>query len=162
MSIICCFFIFLLCLSKQSSCEARQIGVHQKGAVEMVQIQMELTKGGVVLTKGENYIMASDDEAGDAGATATTQGKMSSSKSSETSIKERLKHIRGKFSGKKIFESLSDVGLLKATQIKEPRRRGLSVKEDVDFNNTSKVEDHVVVSDYEPPHGTPPIHNRET
>ncbi|XP_030488615.2 uncharacterized protein LOC115705420 [Cannabis sativa] len=185
--IISCFFIFLLCLSNQSSCKARHvIEAHQKGTVEKLD-EMEMTNkgpsgGSVGLTnnKGENYyIMGSDDNEEAAGATTTTtpttttdQGKMMMS--SMNWIKEKLqKHIiRGKISGKKIFESLCicDVGLLKATQIKEPRRRlikrRLSLKEEVDnFNTTSKVEDHhhhVVVKDYEPPHGTPPIHNKQT
>ncbi|KAM6582115.1 hypothetical protein CsatB_009117 [Cannabis sativa] len=110
--IISCFFIFLLCLSNQSSCKARHIiEAHQKGSVEKVDELMEMTKGPsgsveVTNNKGENhYIMTSDDDNEEAaGSTTTTttttdQGKMMMS--SMNWIKEKLqKHIiRGRISG---------------------------------------------------------------
>ncbi|PON56262.1 hypothetical protein PanWU01x14_182740 [Parasponia andersonii] len=172
MSMISCFFIFLLCLSKQGSCKARHFGARgQKGifaaehfhysgkGMEKVQLQMDSSKGGIAVTKQGGNSVADKRHAG-----ATAQENVKEYSSSGTSVKEPLNHKRAKISGKEIFESLSHVGLPKATQIKELRRRGLFVKEAVDFNTTNKVEDqyHVVVKDYEPPHGTPPIHNKET
>ncbi|KAM1020579.1 hypothetical protein ACFX2J_041610 [Malus domestica] len=69
--------------------------------------------------------------------------------------------------GSEIVESSGHhmVGLLKSTSPttkKEARRRALSGKEAVNYNSDDKVEDNVVHTDYNPPHSTPPIHNRKS
>ncbi|KAM1069887.1 hypothetical protein ACFX13_001799 [Malus domestica] len=73
---------------------------------------------------------------------------------------------RMEHAGSEILESLGHmVGLLKATSPttkKEARRRALSGKEAVNYNSDDRVEDNVVHTDYNPPHSTPPIHNRKT
>ncbi|KAH0979200.1 hypothetical protein GBA52_006377 [Prunus armeniaca] len=77
-----------------------------------------------------------------------------------------------KAGGDQIVESSGHhVGLLKATSTtttnKEEARRRRSVllsvnKEAVDSKNNDKVENNVVFTDYNPPHQTPPIHNKRT
>ncbi|XP_015579376.1 uncharacterized protein LOC8266069 [Ricinus communis] len=70
-------------------------------------------------------------------------------------------------SGVEIFKSSSLVVPLKATHIEgsRRRRRGLSVVRFENSNyknaNKNKVEEDAEVIDYDPPHRTPPIHNRK-
>ncbi|EXC08934.1 hypothetical protein L484_003386 [Morus notabilis] len=188
MSIVSCFFIILLlCLSKKDySCKARQIEAHYK-----VQLHMESAQGRDSFDyRDRGHIVTSDQEQSNKGL---TRGKFSGGvlrkqplvyvswrvpskkqDNKKNSYKDKNPGFYSDYSrprtrilghaGREMFESFCHVSLLKATQIKEPRRRGLSAKEAVQFNAANKVEDnhdrdHAVVSDYEPPHGTPPIHN---
>ncbi|XP_050253955.1 uncharacterized protein LOC126700017 isoform X1 [Quercus robur] len=140
MSIISSFFILLLFLSMHEYCNARGLGVIDKASSlqfivsekveEKVKHNMETIQGG---TDGNNI-----DDKSQGGATTQIPGCENS-------------------------KSSCHMGLLRETRInKGSRRRALSiigskVKEDIVFNG-NKVQ-AVEVTDYEPPHQTPPIHN---
>ncbi|KAJ4706224.1 hypothetical protein OWV82_019902 [Melia azedarach] len=165
MSIIYSLFIFFLSVPMHA-CNARHFGVVNKDSVstqlqfnsqdkvkalDLNSIEVGTSKGSEILDKG-NY-----------------QG-------SAITRAESMKDLKAILSGSEILFS-SHVRLLKATNIEGWRKRAvLSVgsdtdeaEEGVEFNNKKahhddqEQKDHVAaVMDYEPPHQTPSIHNRQT
>ncbi|XP_050253956.1 uncharacterized protein LOC126700017 isoform X2 [Quercus robur] len=132
MSIISSFFILLLFLSMHEYCNARGLGVIDKAS----SLQF------IVSEKVEEKVKHNME---------TIQGGTDGN------------NIDDKSQGCENSKSSCHMGLLRETRInKGSRRRALSiigskVKEDIVFNG-NKVQ-AVEVTDYEPPHQTPPIHN---
>ncbi|KAK9291835.1 hypothetical protein L1049_019785 [Liquidambar formosana] len=85
-------------------------------------------------------------------------------------ILKGMRHNNGAILGSEIVVLSSHGFLLKATKIEEPRRRaravlefGNHVKEEPrDSKDNYGVQEDVVDPDYEPPHRSPPIHNKQT
>ncbi|XP_050155138.1 uncharacterized protein LOC126629220 [Malus sylvestris] len=176
------FSIFLLFLSMHE-CEARYIVLVPQGfgapfqpsSKGLLNVEKFKTLG---MDSSKGFVMKEDDEAekvhGRAITSTTTQNPNETKDSKTTtppSVNEVKYTSRGQKSGmehagSEILESLGHmVGLLKATSPttkKEARRRALSGKEAVNYNSDDRVEDNVVHTDYNPPHSTPPIHNRKT
>ncbi|TQD98987.1 hypothetical protein C1H46_015354 [Malus baccata] len=170
------FSIFLLFLSMHE-CEARYIGLVPQGfgapfqpsSKGLINVEKFKTLG---MDSSKGFVTKEDDGA----ITSTTTQNTNETKDSKTttpppSVNEVKYTSRGQKSGmehagSEILESLGHmVGLLKATSPttkKEARRRALSGKEAVNYNSDDRVEDNVVHTDYNPPHSTPPIHNRKT
>ncbi|KAB2598513.1 hypothetical protein D8674_001433 [Pyrus ussuriensis x Pyrus communis] len=175
------FSIFLLFLSMHE-CQARYIVLVPKGVGATFQPS---SKGLLLVEKfktlgmdsSKGFVMKEDDEVekvhGGAITSTTTQdtNETKDSKTPPPPVNEVKYNSRGQKSGmehagSEILESLGHmVGLLRATSPttkKEARRRALSGKEAVNYNTDDKVDDNVVHTDYNPPHSTPPIHNRKT
>ncbi|CAL9008495.1 unnamed protein product [Prunus brigantina] len=169
------FLIFLLCLSMHA-CEARYIGLGHKGfgaslqqsgkgvllVVEKFRLGMDSTEGSV----------KKEDGAAEKGHGAIIQDSMTRATKGLKFTSRAQKSGMEKAGGDQIVESSGHhMGLLKATSTittnKEEARRRRSVllsvnKEAVDSKSNDKVENNVVFTDYNPPHQTPPIHNKRT
>ncbi|KAM1141889.1 hypothetical protein ACFX13_042496 [Malus domestica] len=162
------FSIFFLFLSMHA-CEARYIGLGPKGFGAPF---LPFGKGLLLLEKFKTLGMDSSKGFVMKEYDAAEKGHGGAITSTTTPVKEVKCTSRGHKSGmepagSEIVESSDHhmVGLLKTTSPttkKEARRRALSGKEAVNYNSDDKVEDNVVHTDYNPPHSTPPIHNRKS
>ncbi|KAH7537868.1 uncharacterized protein LOC107414321 isoform X1 [Ziziphus jujuba] len=167
-SFISFLFTLLLFFSMHEYCKARHLAVGNNGFASlfhyphkglfpgMVKVKLEIDSIGEK-TKGISDSINADN------AKAVAKSTENRKDHSRISITEHNKYRNGgggggfsgwNNAGSEIFESFCHVGLLKATRMKDPGRRGL--KEDVDFK-TKNVQD----DDYDPPHQTPPIHNKQ-
>ncbi|KAG8638497.1 uncharacterized protein LOC110600419 [Manihot esculenta] len=144
MSFIPSVFIVFLCLSMHA-CIARHFGSVKVGGRVKQKIAMEPPVEGII----RGSIVENID-----GAVMNTHHES----------KTDSKIVRGSSGGDKPSSSSFIMVSLKATNIEgSTRRKRLSVVRfgSIDLNNSHKVHEDAEVIDYDPPHRTPPIHNRK-
>ncbi|XP_031268081.1 uncharacterized protein LOC116126535 [Pistacia vera] len=165
MSIILSLLILILCLSFHP-CNARPFGVIHEGSST---VQLHFSGEVVEKVKLLDHFNSSVGRGTSIGHSIVDDNKISHGGATTREPKDSIKKI----SGTEIFESSSNVNLLnKATTATQGwRRRALlvesgtdQVKKAVEYFSNDKVEEEEVAmtDDYNPPHQTPPIHNRQT
>ncbi|XP_011018318.1 PREDICTED: uncharacterized protein LOC105121398 [Populus euphratica] len=150
-------FIFLLSLSMHAICNARNIGVVNEGFYTKV---LSPAKVGEKVEHNTDTVHGTNDREGISGKSSAPGAAIITRESKDS------KAIT-KSSGIQILKSLHALVVsLKATNIEGySTRRALSVA-GFGSNNVksgeNEVQEDAEVIDYEPPHRTPPIHNRKT
>ncbi|KAI9401442.1 hypothetical protein POPTR_001G123900v4 [Populus trichocarpa] len=155
-------FIFLLSLSMHAICNARNIGVVNEGFHAKVLFSAKV---------GEKVEHSTDTVHGTNDREGAIRGKSSAPGAAIMTRESKDSKAITKSSGIQILKSLNGLVVsLKAMNIEGySTRRALSVA-GFGSNNVKKamesgeneVEEDAEVIDYEPPHRTPPIHNRKT